>query len=139
MVLSTGHISPVETRVLIEEALKAGITKIVITHPLDFGLTSQKFVPEELHYLAQIGAFIELKFTVLSFKAPEDSLSRMMEVVKAIGVEHFIMSTDLGQANNPTPVEGLKVFVTVMLQKGIAPEEIELMIKVNPGKLLGLK
>ncbi len=138
MVLATGHISPVETRALIEAALKTGITKMVITHPLDFGMTSQKFVPEELHHLAQIGAFIELTFTVLSSKAPEGSLLRMLEVVKAIGVEHFIMSTDLGQANNPPPVEGLKMLVTAMLRNGITSEEIELMIKVNPGKLLGL-
>ena len=58
--------------------------------------------------------------------------------IRTIGAEHCIMSTDLGQANNPPPAEGMRIFMSALLRKGITEEEIELMTKVNPSRLLGL-
>ncbi len=45
MVSATGHISPQETFVLIEEARRAGIRKMVITHPTD-----KEFAEKHLTY-----------------------------------------------------------------------------------------
>jgi hypothetical protein len=62
----------------------------------------------------------------------------MAEAIKAIGAQHCIMSTDMGLAHGLTPAEGMRVFVSSMLRNGISAKEIELMIKINPAKLLGL-
>jgi hypothetical protein len=139
MILATGHISPLETKILIDAAVKAGISKMIITHPLERGMIDQALGLEELRRLAQTGALIELTVTGLLPTASKTSLPGILEAIKAIGADHFIMSTDLGQAHNPTPVEGIRMFIATLLQKGITPKEIELMVKVNPGRLLGLE
>jgi predicted metal-dependent phosphotriesterase family hydrolase len=48
------------------------------------------------------------------------------------------MSTDLGQYYNPTPAEGMRMFMALLLKNGISEQEIEYMAKENPAKLLGL-
>jgi hypothetical protein len=138
MILASGHITHLETKALFEAAVKLGIIKLIITHPLDLGMSAQPYDLEEIYQLVQTGAFIELTFTGLLPTSPEDSLPRILELIKAIGADHFILSTDLGQANNPFPVEGLRTLIATLIQKNITPEEIELMVKINPSKLLGL-
>jgi len=48
------------------------------------------------------------------------------------------MATDSGQASNPPPVEMLHYFIEEMLSQGMEEGEIELMVKENPARLLGL-
>lgn len=49
------------------------------------------------------------------------------------------MSTDFGRYALSTPVEGLRQFITFMLDLGITPDEIRTMVKTNPERLLGLE
>jgi len=37
------------------------------------------------------------------------------------------------------PATGMRLFIAMMLQFGCTPEEVSLMVKENPAKLLGLK
>jgi hypothetical protein len=61
------------------------------------------------------------------------------QIIKSIGAEHCILSVlTSGQPQNPTPVEGMRLFIATMLHHGITPEEIELMVKTNPARLLDL-
>ena len=62
----------------------------------------------------------------------------MAEAIKYIGAEHCIMGTDLGQYYNPTPAEGMRMFMALLLKNGISEQEIEYMAKENPAKLLDL-
>jgi hypothetical protein len=48
------------------------------------------------------------------------------------------MSTDLGQYYNPSPAEGMRMFIALLLKYGISAAEIEFMAKKNPAKLLDL-
>jgi hypothetical protein len=138
MVLASGHMSPTETFALEEEAGKLGINKFVVTHPLDHEFFSQAFSKQDLIQLAKNGAFIECTF--LAFQASEfrHDPAEMVDVIKAVGAEQCIMSTDLGQIWNPLPVEGLRMFIVTLLKYGITEDEINLMTKTNPSKLLGL-
>jgi hypothetical protein len=45
-------------------------------------------------------------------------------------------STDLGQTGNPTPVDGLQMFVTGLQAEGISRGQIETMGREVPGALL---
>jgi len=138
MVLATGHISPQEVLVLVKEAQRIGIKKIVITHPTDKEFMEKVLSIEELQQLAKIGAFME--FTIVGMLPNEfgHDPAQVAQVIKTIGPEHCILSTDLGQPQNPLPVEGMRLLISTMLHHGITPEEIELMVKVNPAGLLGL-
>ncbi len=139
MVLGTGHISPEETFALVEEALGLGIRKIIITHPLDKEFSDRVPSMEQLKKLADMGAFIEHTFVAhLPTEFCHDPI-HTVEAIREIGAEHCIISTDLGLFTfNPPPAEGFRLFIATLLRKGMTPEEIELMAKINPAKLLGL-
>jgi hypothetical protein len=137
MVLATGHISGQETFVLVEQALAKGITKIVITHPLWPRGGAKLSLPEQ-QQLANKGAFIEHCFgNTMPFPDRLDPI-RIVEAVKTVGAEHCILTTDLGQAHNPTPAEGMRMAIATMLGCGLSEREIELMVKINPAILLDL-
>jgi len=138
MVLATGHISPRETFSLIDEAQRIGIKKIVITHPTDKEFSEKLLSLEELQQLAKMGAFIE--FTLVGMLPNEfcHDPAQIAKIIKTIGPGHCIVSTDLGQPQNPLPVEGMRLFIATLLHHGITQKEVELMVKVNPGILLDL-
>jgi len=138
MVLATGHISPPEIFALVKEARQIGIKKIVVTHPTDKEFMEKVLTLEEMKQLAQVGAFME--FTIIGILPNEfcHNPAERAHIIKAIGPEHCILSTDLGQPQNPLPVEGMRLFIATMLHHGITPEEIELMVKRNPSRLLDL-
>jgi hypothetical protein len=138
MVLATGHISPKETIVLVSEACKIGIKKVVITHPTDSEFMEEILTIDELRQLTNAGAFIE--FTIIGILPNEfchDPAERV-RVIKTIGAEYCIISTDLGQPQNPLPVEGMRLFIATLLHHGLTPEEVEIMVKTNPAALLDL-
>ena len=139
MVLASGHISPKEGFALVGQARESGIEKIVITHPSDFEFVDKAYTVEELCRLAKMGAFIEQ--TIISMLPTEfchDPQERV-KMIKTIGVEHCIMSTDLGQYWNFPPAEGMRFFMSILLRNGLSTKEIEIMVKENPAKLLGLR
>jgi hypothetical protein len=54
------------------------------------------------------------------------------------GAEHYIMSTDCGGFERSTTAEGMRKFISTMLESGLTEEEVTFMVKTNPAKLLGL-
>ena len=145
LILATGHLSPEEIFELVKEARKRGISNILITHPMTDvpGLTLL-----QMEKLAKEGALIELTF--LSYLAGPNaklaglrstkhvSMEEMSQAIKRIGAGSFILSSDLGQAGNPIPCEGLQMFVEMLVKNGIPISDIEKMVKQNPARLLGL-
>ena len=60
----------------------------------------------------------------------------MADAIKEIGPKRCIMATDFGQAHNPRPIEGMKMFVNSMCEYGINKTDINKMCIYNPSKLL---
>ena len=50
----------------------------------------------------------------------------------------IILTTDFGQAENPSPVEGMRRYIREMLEFGFNQNEIERMTRTNPAELLGI-
>jgi hypothetical protein len=138
MVLATGHMSPPEIFALVESARKKNIEKIVITHPSDSEFMEITLTMEELKKLAGMSAYIEQTTVTLLPTEFCHSPQERVEMIKTIGVEHCIMSTDLGQYWNPYPAEGFRFFMAILLRNGLSPGDIEIMAKKNPSWLLGL-
>jgi hypothetical protein len=138
IVLASGHISPRETFALAEEAQRIGITKLVITHALQGALTSVLLRHDEIKQLAREGVFIEHSFWDVLPTMNGVNPMQIVELVKVIGAEHSIISTDLGQSYNLPAPEGMRLFIATLLRKGLEAREIEMMVKTNPAKLLGL-
>jgi hypothetical protein len=134
-VLATGHLSPAETLVLVPEALRAGVRRIVVTHP-DSWLVAMS--PEDQLVLGLEGVFLERAYIALLQRPPariEDIVAR----VRAIGVGRTILTTDLGQPENPYPVDGFGAFIRMMLEHGFSSKEMRTMVRENPVWLLNVE
>jgi hypothetical protein len=138
LVLATGHLAPVEIFSLFDECLRLGLPKVVVTHPLSFNAVDKHLDVEGQKQLADSGAFLEQCLWSIMPTAGNLKPQEMVQTISAVGAEHCIMSTDLGQYPFPPAPEGLRMFIGMMLKCGLSPEEIEKMVKVNPRRLLGL-
>jgi hypothetical protein len=132
IILATGHLHISEIKALVQEALRLGVKKILINHP-EFLIDASI---GDMIDLAGKGAFIEHSYTLtLSKKLTKEYLA---EMIRKVGAEHTIIGSDLGQTGRVTPVEGLRNCIQELLEMGIKDEEIDLMFRKNPAKLLDL-
>ena len=132
-ILATGHISWQETEKLVDEAIRMGIQKIIVTHPIYQKVAMPVEVQKRLASMP--GVFIESNYAMyLIDKIPIQEIVRQIEAVKT---ENCIISSDMGQVNTPSPSEGLQNFTQLLLKEGLTKEEIEVMGVLNPRKLLG--
>jgi predicted TIM-barrel fold metal-dependent hydrolase len=135
MVLATGHVSKFEVNAVVREALRQHIN-VIITHPL-VGSVKPLLTLEEAKELAGMGAYIENIFAVCMppmLLSPE----KMAGYVKTVGPEHCILATDFGQMFNPPATEGLHMMLAIMLMFGLSEDELRILVKENPAKILGL-
>ena len=135
--LATGHIAPEESLMLIREARAAGISRIVVTHPMQ-GLN---MTVDQQKQAAAMGAFLEYCYVgTLPFAgASQKPMSVYAQNMKAVGPAHVIMSSDLGNAVNPVHPAGMRSYIQALLKEGMTQDEIDLMARKNPAYLLGLK
>jgi hypothetical protein len=56
--------------------------------------------------------------------------------IASVGAGHFVLGTDLGQTGNPTPADGLQMFVAGLEAAGISRAQIDTMGRETPGALL---
>ena len=137
MVLATGHLSTPEIFVLLEAAGQKKIDKIVITHPLSKWVGPTASI-EEQKKMMRPGVYFEHCFTSCMPHSDRLDPKEIVKAIREIGSEHCIMSTDFGQITNPPPVEGMRMYMEMMMLLGITEEEIITMTKTNPAKVLGL-
>ena len=137
MVLATGHISTQESMVLVDEARNLGIHRVVVTHASTMSFWTGMTV-EDMQVLAGKGAFIEHCIHTMMPLTFRLSPSELADMVRAIGAEHCIISTDFGQAYHPMPAEGLRMGIATLLQAGMEEVELGMMVKDNPSRLMGL-
>jgi hypothetical protein len=138
IVLASGHISPREIFALADETNKIGFTKLVVTHALQGALTNVLCSRDQIRQLAQAGVYIEHSFWDVLPTSNAFDAREIVDLVQDIGAEHSIISTDLGQSYNPPAPEGLRLFIATLLRKGLTVEQIEIMVKTNPVRLLNL-
>jgi hypothetical protein len=137
LVLATGHSSAGETLLLIREAKARGIEHIVVTHAM---LGPVSMTVPQIQEAARAGAFIEFAYNALAGTGRSPELVREhAAAIRAIGVEHCILSSDMGQQGNPLHPEGLTLFARLLRENGFTAAELEQMVKKNPAKLLGLE
>jgi len=135
IILGTSHCSAEESRTLIDEAFRRGVKKILITHPHN----EVPNLPLEVQLeFAEKGAYLEhcfLPATPMFFNA---RIRDIIEVIRQAGAGRCVLATDFGQVFNPSPVEGMRMFILSLMNQGITPEEIDIMARKNPAKLLNL-
>lgn len=133
LALATGHLAPAESALLVPEARRRGVRAVVVTHPeaafIEFPLDLQR----ELAALG--GVFFERCYN--SALANPGGVRQIAAAIRAVGVETTVLSSDLGQPENPAPVEGLLQYHRALMQAGLTPAELDRMARANPAQVLG--
>ncbi len=132
VILGTGHLSPEESHKLVVAAQAQGIKKILVTHP-EWEVTAMPLAMQQ--DLAKRGVFFERCFYA-SNSQQNLPVEELVNQVKSVGPSSTILSSDFGQDFNEEPVVGFRRLIRVMLDNGIKPEEVEMMVKDNPRYLL---
>lgn len=135
LVVCSGHMSYEESAKMFEAARAMGIEKMVATHPL---AELSRFTMDQVRSLANQGVYIEHVYGTTMPRLGNLDPSDYVDCVKLIGAERTILGTDLAQVWDVDPATGMRLFIGQMLQFGCTAEEVQLMCKTNPARLLDI-
>ena len=152
LTLSTGHVSPAETLMIIRAAKAAGVNKIYVQHANHGGLV---WPMTQLKEAVRLGAMIEIVTSgegltggpagkgvpaVVNAENPTmDYGPQKIADIRALGPANVILSTDLGQPDRVNYAESFEMAIAVLKKEGFTQQEIDLMAKINPARILGLQ
>jgi hypothetical protein len=136
LTLETGHSSPVECLAIVREARRQGVERIVVTHAM---LQQVGMSIAQMQEAAKEGAYLEFVYNALIGPNKALEIADYVKAIRAVGPEHCILSSDLGQAGNPLHPDGLAAFFQALRAGGIPIADIDRMAKTNPTKVLGLQ
>ena len=109
---------------------------MVVTHAM---IAPIHMSDKQMVEAAQMGAYIEFVYNGLIGSYKEFTFKDYARAIRYVGVDHCILSSDMGQPANPLHTDGLVLFFAGLKQQGITQSEIDRMAKENPARLLGLE
>lgn len=133
VILCTGHTSIPEIIALVGAAKAMGLRRILVTHPES---RSSRIPQQVQQQLASEGVFFERCF--LPVASGQASLDELVANIRAVGIASTVLATDLGQMENPRPVDGFRVYLSLLESKGLSRQDIVWMAGQAPAYLLGL-
>ena len=136
LVMATGHNSAEDDLLLIQEARKQGITHIVVTHAM---LAPISMTIPQMQQAAGLGAYIEFVYNGLIGNSKQFDFADYAKAIRAVGPDHCILSSDMGQPANPLHPDALVLFFDGLKKQGLSQSDIDQMSKVNPAHLLSLQ
>lgn len=146
LALATGHASADEALLVIREAQRLGVRRVLVTHAM---MDPVRMTIAQQRQAAAAGALIEHAYQN-TLQGPDAAIESMRkgrrvtakefaDAIRAVGAEHCVLSSDLGQVGNPPHLEGLRAFIAALRKEGISDSDLALMTRTNPATLLGLR
>lgn len=134
VMVSTGHLGAEAATAVIEAAVEIGQRRILVSHPnyiagIDHALAGR---------LAGLGVTFEHEIGMYD-NDKLFPLEVLLGWIDAVGPEHTVLGSDLGQTGNQLPVEGYRSLLPRLLDAGISEADLKLMIGGNQLHLLGLE
>jgi hypothetical protein len=138
IILDLNHISTKERYIITEEAQKYGVKKILLTHPQ---WNVNRMSIDQMAEISKMGAYIGLYlYTAFPhFNNPVCDRAEVLKIIEKVGVDKCVMATDFGSMLNPPPVEGMKLYIRLLLAMGVSEKDIRMMLVTNSSKLLGIE
>lgn len=135
VILSSGHLHIAEVWTLFDEARRRGVKRLLMNHPT-YGLHCTL---DDIRELGEAGVVVEQSACLyvdsrFNVYPPE----QLKAEIDAAGPENSSIGSDLGQVDNPTPVEGMRQMIRLLLGLGYGKDEIRPMVRDNPARLVGL-
>jgi hypothetical protein len=136
VILATGHLSPAEVNAVVHRAKGLRIHRIIVTHP--FFMVDAELV--DVKNWAKLGAYLE--FTAIN-SFPESILytlppAKIAHVIKAIGPDRIILSSDAGLKDNGWPFGNVLRLLELLRAEGIADRDLRKLVVDNPTNALGI-
>jgi hypothetical protein len=136
LVLATGHPTAEEALLMIREGRDQGVKHMVVTHAM---MQPIHMSDAQMLEAAKMGAYIEFVYNGLIGSYKEFTFKEYARAIRYVGVDHCILSSDMGQPANPLHPDGLLLLFEGLKEQGITQAEIDRMAKENPARLLGLE
>jgi Family of unknown function (DUF6282) len=132
--LSFGHLSPQEMDALAEETHAIGYTRAFIDHP--FSEVFELDVPEMKRW-ARAGIRFALTWDELSPLLGVDPQD-MVAAIRAVGPEHFMLSSDAGIPLLPPTVEAYRLLAATLRAYGMTEIEMRQLMSGSAKELVNL-
>jgi len=145
IMFATGHSSPAESMALVKKACEIGVKKAVVTHctqdPWMLTLDQAKEVLDLGGYLEHsvLPYFKGPNAPVEGYRKARHTSMREFASYIALGAKQQFINTDLGQALNPSPIDGMRTFIRGLRKEGVGEKDIDLVARKVPAYLLGLE
>ncbi|AJE46704.1 DUF6282 family protein [Celeribacter indicus] len=133
--VSAGHHHVDEAFPFYEEARARGVTRLFLNHPTYVNGGSM----DQIRDLVGMGVMMEhsiCMFIPSTFQLFDDE--HLRNVIAAAGVENTFFGSDLGQNGNPTPVEGMRAIIELLLRLGYPDSDVRAMTATNAARFVGL-
>ena len=133
--VATGHLSGEEVVALADAAREAGVERLLVQRaafPVP-GLDGEALEP-----LVRAGAVVELTYLAVSPMWNASTFETAADLVRRLGGAHVVLSSDAGQAHNPSPPESLRVFAQSLHELGVPEDELRRALVDTPRGLVGL-
>jgi hypothetical protein len=65
-------------------------------------------------------------------------IDTLVDWIRWVGPERSSLGSDLGQANNPYPVDSFRKICSRLLEAGMSEREVRMLVADNPAQLLGV-
>jgi hypothetical protein len=135
LVMATGHSSAEEGLLLVREAEAQGVRHMVVTHAM---LQPTDMSETQMTEAAKMGAYIEFVYNGLIGSGKQYAIADYAKAMRSVGVDHCILSSDMGQPKNPLHPDAMMAFFKGLREQGFTQADIDQMAKKNPAKLIGL-
>jgi hypothetical protein len=132
LTLATGHVTPAEAFMIMREARKRGVQRMIVTHPL---LGGNAMTIEQLQEAAKLGAYIEVTAGTVSREGAGQA--HAFEAIRKVGPAMCFVSSDSGLPGNNHP-DALALAAKALRGAGFTEKELNTMFKDNPAKLVKL-
>lgn len=136
LTLATGHVTADEALMIIREARKRGVQRIIVTHPL---LAPQYtyMSMEQLREAASLGAYIEIVAGNLTKPDPTER-ARVIDAIRMIGPDLTFVSSDSGLVGTLNHGDALATTAKILREAGFDEPALNRMFKENPARLVKL-
>lgn len=133
-ILSTGHMSPPEITTVLRAANKMGLRRMVVNHP-NFVIEAN---PAQAREWVELGAVVEHGLVQYDDRTTffQWNVDTMLRFINAVGIDNTIIGSDLGQKNNPFPINSYERVLGRLLDSGVSREDVRKLVAVNTGRVL---
>ena len=144
IIFATGHSAPEESVTLTAKAKEVGVKKAVVTHcsqaPWKLSLDQAKICIDNGAYLEHsvLPYFYGQHAIVSDYREKMPTTMEEFAAYIAIAPDRQFIDTDLGQALNPNPIDGMRTFIRGLRAVGVRNDVLALVSKKTPALLLGM-